>query len=58
MAKEAAFKKTSVFICTNEELIEALRKKQRYQGLAEAIISGREIPPLDFTETSKEDLAI
>ena len=48
MAPEAAFKRTSVFICTNEELIEALRRKNKYQGLAEAIISGKDVPTMNF----------
>jgi hypothetical protein len=28
MAEEGKFKKLSIFICTNEELIRALKKKQ------------------------------
>ena len=58
MAKEQKFKKTSVFLSTHEELIEALRKKCEFVGLADSIISGREFTQkIDFsTITCQEDL--
>lgn len=49
LADVGKFKKTSVFICTNEELVKAVKRKNPYAGVAEAIISGREdLSGLDF----------
>ncbi len=56
LAKEGKFKKTGVFICTNDELIEAVRKKQKYMGLADAIINNKDIPKSDFKISNSEDL--
>ena len=40
MTEASKNKKTSVFVCTNDELIDALRRKQKLTGLANAIIEG------------------
>jgi hypothetical protein len=37
-------------------LTEAVRKKQKYMGLADAIINNKDIPKSDFTITNSEDL--
>jgi hypothetical protein len=45
-------------MCTNDELIEAVRRKQKYSGIAEAIISGKDhIQPIfDAKNVNEEDL--
>ena len=52
---EAKSKKESVFVCTNEELKAALRRKSLYTGLADAILSGKAHQVIDFE--GKTDLA-
>lgn len=56
MLVQGSVKKASVFLCTNEELLTALRKKSKYKGLAEAIISGKEeTPALEFDQNQSSE---
>jgi hypothetical protein len=45
-------------MCTNDELIEAVKRKHKYAGIAEAIISGKDhVSPLfDAKNLNQEDL--
>ena len=57
LAAPSKLKLTSIFICTADEIVEALRRRQKYEGLAEKIISGKEIPKITLGDATKEDLA-
>lgn len=58
LAKDGKFKKDSIFVCTNEELIEAVKRKNKFLGIAEAIISGKEhvIPTFDAENLTPAEL--
>ena len=60
LSQPEKFKKTSVFICTNEQLVEALKQRQTYKGIADAIISGRSYNEalVDVGDAKEEDLAL
>ena len=41
----------SVFVCTKEEVVESLKRRNPYLGLADAIIAGKDISAFGFETT-------
>ena len=40
LGKEGQYKKESVFVCTEAEVVQALKYKHRFSGLAKSVIAG------------------
>ena len=48
LSDQEKLRKVSVFICTKEEVVDSLKRRNPYAGLADAIIAGKDISIFGF----------